>query len=62
MRLLVCGGREFEKRVWAFERLDRFHAANPATLSSAVRRPVPTLMGKDGLNPRGITLTPNLAT
>jgi hypothetical protein len=50
MRLLVYGGRDFEKRVWAFERLDRFHAANPVTLSSAVRRPVPTLLGNNGLN------------
>ncbi|MDP9155326.1 MAG: DUF2493 domain-containing protein [Pseudomonadota bacterium] len=31
MRLLICGGRDFENRVWAFERLDRFHLKTPVT-------------------------------
>jgi hypothetical protein len=50
MRLLVRDNRDFENRVWAFERPDRFRAAKPVTLSSTAQRSMPTLSGKNGLS------------
>lgn len=32
MRLLICGGRDFDEREWAFAKLDRFARANPVTV------------------------------
>jgi hypothetical protein len=32
MRLLICGGRDFENLPWAFEKLDAFRRANAVTV------------------------------
>lgn len=31
MRLLVCGGRDYDNRPFVFEKLDQLHALNPIT-------------------------------
>jgi YspA, cpYpsA-related SLOG family len=62
MRLLVYGGRDFEKRVWAFERLDRFHAANPVNIVIRGAAPAAATIGEEWAKSRGITFTPYPAT
>jgi hypothetical protein len=58
MRLLVCGGRDFEDREFAFAVLDLFHAQQPVThIIHGAARGADTLAGEWALS-RGIEQTP----
>jgi hypothetical protein len=56
MRLLICGGRDFNDLHWAFERLDKFRRANPVTCVIQGEARGADLIGKQWADSRGIPI------
>jgi len=58
MSLLVCGGRDFENLVWAFERLDQFKVVSPVMHVIHIAARDADTIGEEWAKLRGIPFTP----